>query len=350
MNSVPAITVGLVVMNGERYIRRCLDALIAQTYDHQNIAVQILLNPSSDSTGKIIENHLPALASFYSVQFTQSTQNLGMWRGHEQLWNTSKSEYILVLSADVIMSSDFIQNAIRILDADRRIGALQGKIYQFRIDEVEKGKPLLPDLIDTCGFKIFRSRRIINSGQGETDDGQYDTPLEIFGVEGAVPVFRRAALESIKIMDEIADPDLFWYAEDLDVAWRIRLMGWKEVYEPTAIAWHDRLTSKSVKKHWRDYFLRVPLRQAIPIRKRRLLWRNVHWTIVKNDYIINILKDLPWFLAREIAVLGYMLLFEPGVFPAVLEFFKLLPKMLKKRHGILRKAKVSPAVIHRFFN
>jgi GT2 family glycosyltransferase len=188
----------------------------------------------------------------------------------------------------------------------------------------------------------------VNIGHGEEDKEQYDNLGEIFAVEGAVPVFRKEALLSCKIMGEIADHDFFWYGDDLDLAWRMRLFGWKQVFAPNVIAWHDRQTTKTLKKSWLDYLMRVPIRRQIPIRKRRLDWRNLRWTLVKNDYIINILKDLPWIVSREIAVLGYTILFEPEVLKEIPAFFRYLPNMFRKRKEIMKKAVLSPKEIRKW--
>lgn len=74
----------------------------------------------------------------------------------------------------------------------------------------------------------------------------------------------------------------------------------------------------------------------------------MRFTLVKNDYIINILKDLPWIVAREIAVLVYAVLFEPGVLKEIPTFFKYLPKMIRKRNEIMKRAVVNPKEIKKW--
>ncbi len=84
------------------------------------------------------------------------------------------------------------------------------------------------------------------------------------------------------------------------------------------------------------------------MRKRRLEWRNIRFTIIKNDYTINILKDLPYILKREIMMLGYIIIFEPKVLAEVPNFFRLLPKILKKRGQIMRRRVTSPQEIRKW--
>jgi len=352
------VTINLVVLNGEKYIRHFLESLEKQTYPRDKIQFNVLDNGSIDNTVSIIDSYKLQATSYKHVNFVKNKINLGMWPGQEELLKYSDGEYVIATAVDIILDKDFIKNAVEAMEKDPKIGALQPKIYKFDLPEVESRnifevRPQKTTIIDTCGFKIFRSRRVVNIGHGEENKGQYDGLGEIFAVEGAAPVFRKEALESCRISQpatEIVDHDFFWYGDDLDLAWRMRILGWKEIFAPDVIAWHDRQTTKTLKKTWSDYFKRVPVRRQIPIKKRRLDWRNTRWTFVKNDYIINILKDLPWVVFREIAVLGYAILFEPGILKEIPVFFKYLPKMLRKRKEIMKKATVSPKEIRRWFN
>jgi len=345
-NSV--VTINLVVLNGEKYIRHCLDAVLEQTYPYELIEFNILDNGSTDRTVEIIKD-LRKSFGFAQDKFTlhESKVNLGMWPGQEKLLKYSSGKYVLAMAADVILDKDFIKNAVEEMEKDPKIGALEAKIYKYDLvnSQVEK-----TNIFDTCGFRIEKSRRITNIGHGEEDRGQYDNFGQIFGVEGAAPFLRREAIEDIRIDGEFCDHDYFWYGDDLDFAWRMNLFGWKQIFAPSVIAWHDRQTTKSLKKNWSDYILRVPVRHQIPIRKRRLDWRNLRWTIIKNDYTINILRDLPSILRREVSVLGYAILFEPKVLLEIPNFLKLLPKMLRKRGEIMKKARIKAEDINKWFN
>lgn len=348
----PSIAINVVVLNGEKYIRHCLEAVRRQSFDHARIEIHVLDNGSSDKTISIIEECLSDMTDFAHVEFIKGTHNIGMWAGQERLLENTQSPYVTFLSADVVMRPDFIQEAVKVLDTDSQIGGVQAKIYQFDVQELSSDSQLpSAAMIDTCGFQIERSRRIKNIGHGQHDDGQWDDPKDIFGVEGAVPIFRTAALESIRVLGEIADKDIFWYGEDLDVAWRMRLAGWKQVYKPSIVAWHDRGTTKGHSSgSWLNYIGRVHIRRQISLKRRRLEWRNTRWTRIKNDYIINILKDILYIVGRELEVLGYTVLFEPAVLKEFPSFVRGIPRMVKKRRAILSQAKVSPAQIRSYFS
>lgn len=366
--SSPLTTINLVIHNGEGYIRECLDSVITQTYPHELVEINIWDNASTDDTKDVVKDFGFRISDFGFAKFFShnSEKNLGMWPAQEELLQHSHGEYIVVLSVDVILHLDFIKNAIETMGRDSQIGALQPKIYKYDFPFIQNTKYDLPaeasaqaGILDTLGFQIFRSRRIVNIGHGEVDRGQYDqaasaesfgVPREIFTVEGAVPVFRREALESCRLKsqgDKIVDPDFFWYGDDLDLAWRMRMFGWKQVYAPNVIAWHDRKTTKVLADGWRKF---VKIRKTVPMFKRRLDWRNTTLTIIKNDFASNFWRDSHRILWRQLQMWGYFLLFEPVMFLEIFKVAKLLPRMLKRRREIMRKAGVPAKEFRRWIN
>ena len=357
--SNPLVTINLVVLNGEKYIRHCLDGILVQSYPKELIEFNILDNNSVDKTKEIIHDLGFRISDlgFARFNFIESKLNLGMWPGQEELLKYSNGKYVLSLAVDVILDKDFIKNAVDVMEKDPKIGALEAKIYKYDLvnSRVNKTK-----IIDTCGFKIFKSRRLINIGHGEEDKGQYDNFGEIFGVEGAAPFFRQKALENCKIpvnmgtmqndmvpmLTEIVDHDYFWYGDDFDLAWRMNLFGWKQVFAPNVLAWHDRQTTKKLRQNLKDF---LEIRRAIPLKKRQLEWKNIRFTILKNDYIINLLKDFPYVLKREISMFAYLFLFEPKVLMEIPSFIVMIPRMLSKRKEIMKKAVRTPNEIRKYF-
>lgn len=351
--TVQKVSVNLVVRNGQKYLGYFLDHLKHQTYPHNLIEFNIWDNNSDDRTVEILRFREPEFADFASFNLIESKTNIGMWPGQEKLLPHSTGKYIVGAAVDVLMDKNFIAKATEQMEKDANIGALQAKVYTYNIDDLsafaKASESTQLTIIDTCGFEIYRSRKVLNIGHGLNDSGQFNETKEIFAVEGAIPVFRRSAIDDCIIDGHFADPDFFWYGDDLDISWRMRIFGWKQLFAPDVIAWHDRQTTKTAAKHWWKSITRLGQRRKIPIQKRRLDWRNLHFTIIKNDYIINILKDLPFILAREIMVLGYTLLFEPSVLKEIPVLVRHLPRMLRRRRIIMKRKRTSAAEIHRWF-
>lgn len=334
-HATTSVAVQVVVRNGAPTIVPCISAVLNQTYC--SLEIRVLDNASDDGTAAIIQNHFP------HIPIIRNSLNVGMWRGQEQLLASSSTPYVLALSCDVVLDFNFVEAGVRLLERDARVGAVQCKM--LRRSQSVTG----PQHIDSCGFRIFRSRRIVNIGQGEIDRGQYDVAAEVFGVEGAAPLFRRAALDAATLGGELADPLFFWYGDDLDIAWRLRLLGWKQMYNPLMIAWHHRLTSDSLSKGLLDSVRRRHFRRSVPLRRRQLDWCNVRLARVKNEHMINVFVDLPRILWREITVLLYSVFFEPGVLLALPRFVRRLPASLRKRRAVGAATVISASAIREWF-
>ena len=102
----PLVSVNLVVYNGEKYIRQCLDSVKKQTYE--NIEINILDNASTDKTLEIIKleigNCLPASrcearragkSEILNFSLIESKRNWGTWPGQEELLKHSHGKYIV---------------------------------------------------------------------------------------------------------------------------------------------------------------------------------------------------------------------------------------------------------------
>jgi GT2 family glycosyltransferase len=340
--SNPLVTINLVVLNGEKYIRHCLNSIKNQSYPHGQIEINVLDNGSTDSTKTIISELAGQFSDFSKFKLIESHKNMGMWPGQEELLKHSSGKYILSVSVDVMIDENFADQAVKICESDSSIDAVQAKIYQYNHSELANDSFKKNNIIDTCGFAMTRERKVLNIGHGKPDGPDFSKQHVVFGVEGAVPFFRLTALENCRVNGWIWDPDYFWYGDDLDLAWRMTLFGYKQIYSPKVIAWHDRSTTKGnvVTDFLSDYVSRRKTRRQIPIRKRRLDWSNTRFTIIKNDYLKNFLRDLPAIIMREINVQGYAGLFEQGMFLEWGRFLRLLPLMIKRRRIIMNRARI----------
>src|SRR3989344_6783845 len=133
------ITINLVVLNGEKYVRQCLDSVKKQTYPHDRIELNVLDNGSTDATIKIIKDWLLTIDHRLWSKFVllEGKTNLGMWPGHEELLKHSSGEYILSVSVDVMIDKNFVERAVAICEADPGVGAVQAKIYQYNLRDLQ---------------------------------------------------------------------------------------------------------------------------------------------------------------------------------------------------------------------
>lgn len=330
----PLVSINLVVRNGEKYIRHCLNAINEQTYP--DLEVIIFDNNSGDKTPIIVKTEFP------QFRLIENSKNYYVGGSFNKCIESDRGEFILALCVDVILEKDFIKNAVRRMESDATIGALQSKtlIYDFKNQK-------LTDTIDTVGFEIFRSRRIVNRGHGLKDIGQFEKPEKIFSYEGACGFFRKSALDDAKINGQIFDEDFVWYADDIDLGWRLNLLGWKNFYDPALVAWHDRSTTQRLSNGYKDF---IRSRKSLPPEKKRWDYINQRFAMIKNDIAVQFLKDSFFFIIREIKLLIYFLFFERSTLPGLLDLIKLSLKMIAKRKIIMLKKKITDKEIKNWFN
>src|SRR3989338_7604215 len=181
----PLVSMILPVLNGEKYIRQCLEAVLAQT--EQSFELVIIDDGSADSTLSEISNFEFRISKQYpdlQLQVIKNKERLAPWGNFERACRQSQAKYCVLLSVDVVIDKDFIKNAMTIMEADNQIGCLQAKIFQYEIGSDYKLQTINYKLIDTVGFGIFKSRRVTNIGHGIEDGPQFQTQKEIFAVEG----------------------------------------------------------------------------------------------------------------------------------------------------------------------
>ncbi len=338
------VSIHIVSWNSLKFLPDCLKSIFSQTY--KNFSVLVIDNASNDGTIEFLQKNFP------EVKIFKNNKNLGFAKAHNQGINLTKSEFVLILNPDIILKEDFLEKILSEIEKDEKIGAISGKILKIYTSEPEIEERVKTKIIDSTGLKIFKSRRVINRGEGELDKGQYDKVEEVFGLSGACVLFRRQALEDIKISKDLRsyyeyfDEDFFAYKEDFDLSYRLRWRGWKIIYLPNAIAYHYR----------QIFGTKFKIKEIIKRRREKsplinyLSYRNHLFSLIKNESFENFLKDLPFIFFYELKKFFYILFFEQSTLKAILEIIKKLPQMLKKRKYIMKNRLITSNEIRKFYH
>ncbi|HEX9664580.1 MAG TPA: glycosyltransferase family 2 protein [Patescibacteria group bacterium] len=342
---MPKVSVNLVTWNGLKYLADCLESIYQQTF--QDFSLIVIDNGSTDGTVEFIKTKYPQAAVI------QNFKNLGFARAHNQAIEYSNTDYVLLINQDIILNSDYLEQLIKTVETDSKIGSLGGKLLKIKTSQDDLNQKIKTSLIDSAGLTIFKNRRVIDRGSGQEDQGQYNQPEEIFGFSGALVLYRRQALNDIKLdhpgkkISEYLDQDFFSYKEDIDLAWRLQLAGWKSVYLPSAVAYHYRTASQAENPGW----------QAIRINRRdksnfvnQLSYKNHLLLLFKNEALANFLKFSPQIVSYELKKFFYLLIFEPANwYRSLKKFFKQLPRILSKRKIYQEKIRLNSGQLNRWF-
>jgi len=277
------VSIGIVTWNSAKDLPSCIGGLQAQ--DYPQVEYIVVDNGSQDGTLSLLE----AFPSTPTV--IRNVSNQGYCMAHNQAIAVARGEFYLPLNPDVAMQPGFIAALVRALELHPDSGSAVGKILLAA--ETRRANPR----IDGAGLFIDRRRHQYLRGHRQVDCGQFDRAEEVFGADGAVPLHRRAMLEDVKTLDQYFDEQFFTYMEDVDLAWRARLLGWSCRYEPRAMAYHSRSF--------------MPRRRAwMPRGLRRIAIKNRYLTLLKNEAPECWRRDWWRIHAYDLGILTYVLLLE----------------------------------------
>ncbi len=317
----PKVLIQIVTWNSRPYLPACLELIRNQKYTDWSLL--IIDNGSRDQTVEFVRKDYPQFS------LLENRQNLGFARAHNQGIRISNSEYILVMNPDVILTPSFLSQMAGALQAQPDCGSATGKLLKFNFSTNDLQEPIFTKIIDSTGLGLQRNRRFINRGEGETDANRYDDQRSVFGPSGAVALYRRSALDDVRLKDEFFDEDFFAYKEDIDLAWRLQNAGWRSLYVPEAVAYHHREASRSdtgpaLKRERRNRSRFI----------NAYSYKNHLLTLVKNERVTDLLKDFLWISLFELRKLVYIIFYEPKTLSALPVLWRQLPKAFRKRRLI----------------
>jgi len=317
----PAVDIIIINWNHRKYLENCLEALRTQTYPALDIT--IVDNGSADGSVEWLSRYYPHL------RLLTFGENQGFSRAFNYAVQSATNPFVLSLNPDVVVQGEFVAELVLAISEEERIGIVNPKL--LRADNTA--------LLDSTGLFLDRRRRPYDRGQMCDDRGQYDNHREVFGACGAAALYRRTMLEDLSYDGEYFDEDFFAYYEDVDLAWRAQVRGWRAIYAPQAIATHIRGWGDTLRKHQGRFDGRGP----------RLALCNRYLTIVKNDTLGNFLPDLPLIIASEIPRLAYMAIRKPSVLLGLADFFQKIPSIWRKRRQIQHRQLIGAHQIRHWF-
>jgi GT2 family glycosyltransferase len=324
------VLVCIVTYNSSRHLEACLESLQLQTFHDYSIAVWD--NASTDETPAIVAGHRD------SMSFTHlSDTNIGFSAAQNRLIKTVTSDYVLVLNADVVLDSGFLQNLVGRLDRDSSSGSATGKLLRQTKDSGPARRTSDRKILDSTGIYITPNQRHFDRGSNEADLGQYEESEYVFGASGAAALYRRKMLEDIREGTEYFDESFFAYREDVDLAWRAQWMGWRCLYVPEAIAYHAR--------------------RVLP-ENRSTLPDAINMHSFKNRFLLRV-KNMDWgtyarfffpIAFRDAAALGYVTLREWASLPGIPKLLRALPRALACRKSLRSRRRATAKEIRSWFS
>jgi GT2 family glycosyltransferase len=226
------VSVVIVNYNGRKFLDELLTTLDAQTFrDYETLFID---NASQDGS----VSHVAA--NYGWVRVLPQSSNLGFARACNLGARESQSEYVAFLNADLRLDAHWLAELVSVADHNNVVAAVASKLLLYadreRLNGVGGGMNYL-------GYTWDR-------GMLEIDRGQYDCSDAVLFASAGAALFRRHTYLDAGGFDE----KFFMYHEDVDLCWRLWLLGFRVVTAPKAVAYHHfgGSTREARSADWRE--------------------------------------------------------------------------------------------------
>ena len=289
------VTVVIPNYKGEAYLRPCVESLFAGTGLEMDVI--IVDNGSRDGCVEEVRRLYP------QVECVCLDQNYGFCKAVNIGIRKAETPYVFLLNNDTLVCKGAVEALLASLKKDRRIFSVEAKMIQYQ----DRTK------IDSAGTFYNAFGWAYARGKDRPAD-QYRKRGPVFSACAGAAMYRREVFEEIGLFDE----EHFAYLEDVDVGYRARIAGYRNVYEPMARIIHVG-SAASGSRH--NEF------------KVRLSARNNLYLIYKNMPVLQILLNLPFLLARFLV--KYLFFLKKGLGAIYLKGLMEAPKLMKKKKKVL---------------
>jgi len=200
--------------NGKHFLEDCLKAVFAQ--DIENMEVIVVDNGSTDGSQEY-------LSTYPGVRNITLEKNYGFCGAVNAGIKAAMSDYVILLNNDTEVDKNFAKELLTAIKSDEKIFSCSSKMVQFydrsRMDDAG-------DYYCALGWAFGR-------GKGGLVEN-YNDQKPIFASCAGAAIYRKKMLESLGYFDE----KHFAYLEDIDIGYRARIHGYKNVYAPKAVVYH----------------------------------------------------------------------------------------------------------------
>ena len=216
--------------NTEGFLREFLPGLLRSCEKVEGAKVVVADNASTDGSLKVVEEEFP------QVRTLKFEKNLGFTGGYNRAFtelndSPDAPEYFLLINSDIEVPEDWLEPLVEWMDSHPECGACAPKLHSWHERDMFEYAGAAGGYIDRFGYPFCRGRVM---GQVQPDNGQYDSPADVFWATGACLMVRSSVYKMLGGLDS----RFFAHMEEIDMCWRMQLEGWKVTVVPTSVVYH----------------------------------------------------------------------------------------------------------------
>jgi riboflavin kinase/FMN adenylyltransferase len=216
-------TVAIINYNGQDYLESYLPSVL---YSSSNdLDYLIIDNASNDGSIEYLKEWHP------EVNIVEFTQNYGFAEGYNMAMRNVGSEFTVLLNNDVLVTENWLDPILTLMQSDSTIAACQPKIRSLSEPKFFEHAGAAGGYLDMLAYAFCKGRIL---DEVEEDNGQYDGNHEIFWASGAAMVIRTELFNKIGGFDD----SYFAHYEEIDLCWRLKRAGYKIMAVNDSVVYH----------------------------------------------------------------------------------------------------------------
>jgi GT2 family glycosyltransferase len=215
------VSILIVNWNSCEYLKKCVESIVGNTHG-VSYEVIVVDSASFDGADSMLAGEFP------QVRFIQSTVNLGFAKGSNVAFQASVGEVLLFLNPDTEVAGPAIEAMFAALTSLPGAGAVGCKLLNSDGSVQTSCVQAIPTVLNqTLDSEYLREKWPASSLWGmKALRADPSVPHEVEAISGACLMMRRSVFESVGGFSE----DYFMYAEDIDLAQKVRAAGYRNFF------------------------------------------------------------------------------------------------------------------------
>jgi hypothetical protein len=213
LNRFPLVSIVIVTCNHRNFLEPCLRSVLNS--DYPNYEVIVVDNGSNDGSVEVVERMAEGQCK---LKLIKNIINLGHSQGVNIAVEKAQGDYIAKLDDDTIVDPKWLQELMKVLMGDPTLGVAQSGSYYYEGAEL-RPQPAYAAVLDYLGQIHFR---------------HIESTQEVFH-----PTMYACAMKK-SLFRQVAGlyPEYIIYYDEVDLGWKLRLLGYKCVAVPSSAVRH----------------------------------------------------------------------------------------------------------------